>query len=651
MIEPAARSHVAATLVFCASLVLVVAQAPGWCVAVALAVTLWRLLVSTGRSRPIEFGRGRRFVFGAITALLVVAVLMTFHTLNGLAAGTALLTLMGALKLVEAKSRRDDAIVIGVALFLLLAAALASQAMWRVPLYVLALWGAGAAMALVAHPASSLTARGALRLGGRALLMAAPLGVACFLFFPRMAGQFWSLEGSGGATTGLSDEMSPGSIDRLVGDYEAVFRVRFLGPTPPAEARYWRGPVLNEFDGFTWRRGRFMYRGPVLEMRGERYDYRVTLEPTNRRWIFALDVADGAPRRDVYVAPHDRQLTAFQPLGDATTYQATSHRRARALTPLDRAGRRFETRLPPDRNPRALELARTLRAQSASDADYARRVLDWYRDNGLEYTLEPGATSIDSVDTVLFDTKRGFCGHFASSYAMLMRAVGIPARVVTGYLGGEYNPTGGYWIVRHSDAHAWTEVWLEPDGWTRIDPTAVVAPERLRSGVYDVLPDSQASAGVRLWRSSWMSRVARLWDGANQWWRENVLDFNLKAQFDLLKSLGIDSPDWTHLGWAFALGLLAWIAWVSLALRRSVARMRPDRIGRAWLRATRKLARVTPRAADEGPLAYAARVATARPDLAAPVQAIAQRYARLRYGAAARDDIAELERDVRRLSA
>jgi protein-glutamine gamma-glutamyltransferase len=651
MMAPAARSHLAATLVFGASLLLIVAQAPPWCVGIALVATIWRVLVSLGRFKALELGKGMRFAFGAITALFVVAVLMSFRTLNGLAAGTALLTLMGALKLIESKSRRDDAIVVGVALFLLLAAALASQSMWRMPLYLLTIWGAGAAMALVAHAESSLTTRAAFRLGARALLMAVPLGIACFLFFPRMAGQFWSLEAGASATTGLSEELSPGAIDKLVTEYDPVFRVRFLGPTPPPEARYWRGPVLNDFDGFTWRRGRANYTGPLVEPLGERYTYRVTLEPSNRRWIFALDVADRAPRRDVYVAPHDRQLTAFEPVRETTVYEATSHPATRALRPLSDLGRDFETRLPATRNPRALELARTLRAQVNGDAAYARRVLDWFRDNGLQYSLEPDPTSLDSVDSVLFDTKRGFCGHFASSYAMLMRAAGIPARVVTGYLGGEYNPAGGYWIIRQSDAHAWTEVWLESGGWTRIDPTAVVAPERLRSGVYDVLPASQASMDVRLWRNAWMNRVSRLWDGANQWWRENVLDFDLKAQFDLLRALGIDSPDWSHLGWAFAAGLLAWIAWVSLTLRRSVARLRPDRVGRAWLKATRKLAKVTPRAADEGPLAYAARVAAARPDLAAPVRSIAVRYATLRYGVAARGELEALERDVRRLAA
>jgi transglutaminase-like putative cysteine protease len=647
-----ARAHLAATLVFGASVLLVVTQAPAWCIGIAVVSAIWRVLVSIGRVAPFEFGKGMRFVFGAITALFVGAVLMSFRTLNGLAAGTALLTLMGALKLVESKTRRDDAIVVGVALFLLLAAALASQAMWRLPLYLLTIWGAGAAMALVAHPESALTSRAALRLAGRALLMALPLAVACFVFFPRVAGQFWSLPGGTAATSGLSDELSPGSIDKLVAEYDPAFRVHFAGPAPAPEARYWRGPVLHDFDGFTWRRGRAYYLGPELDLLGAAFSYRVTVEPSNRRWIFALDAVDRTPRGNFTMAVHDRQLTASEPINESLGYDASSHLQTRARTGLTALGRRFETQLPQGPNPRAIALARDMRAQSVDDAEYARRMLDWFRDNGLTYTLEPDPTSLDSVDSVLFDTKRGFCGHFASAYATLMRAAGVPARVVTGYLGGEYNPLGDYWIVRQSDAHAWTEVWLEPAGWTRIDPTAIVAPERLRSGVYDVLPDSQASASAALWRNAWMNRLSRLWDGSNQWWRENVLDFNLETQFDFLRALGIESPDWQHLGWAFAIGLLAWVAWVSLTLRRSVARLRPDRIGRAWLRATKKLSKVAPpRASDEGPLAYAARIAAARPDLAVSVQAIALRYARLRYGVAARADLEQLEGEVRRLAA
>src|SRR5688572_8043440 len=442
MVTAAARSSIAAALVFAAGALLVAGNAPLWGVAIGLASVAWRIF-TLGRAQSPKPRIGMRFLLGAVTALLVAAVALSFRTLNGLEAGTALLVVMGALKLVESRARRDDAIVIGVALFLLLAAALADQALWRIPLYLLAAWGACTAIALVAHGDSLLTTRAALRLSARALVMAIPLALACFAFFPRVAGHFWALQRDASGVTGLSDEMSPGSIDKIANEYDPVFRVGFDGTLPPRAALYWRGPVLNSFDGFTWRRERGrVYLPEPLERLGPAYRYHVTLEPTNQPWLFALDTVDEKPRRDMFLS-HDRQLSANMPVTSALSYDAVSHLETRSSAPLSTLGRRYETRLPPDRNPRALALAREIRARTTSDAEYSRAVLEWFRANGLEYTLEPGVTSIDSVDTTLFDSRRGFCGHFASAYATLMRAAGVPARIVTGYLGGEWNPVGG----------------------------------------------------------------------------------------------------------------------------------------------------------------------------------------------------------------
>ncbi|MEJ0087628.1 MAG: DUF3488 and transglutaminase-like domain-containing protein [Pseudomonadota bacterium] len=647
----AARAQVAATLVFMASVLFIAGHAPPWCTAIALLSVAWRLSIGFGWLQPPRGRRGARFLFGMLTALLVAAVLANFRTVNGLAAGTALLVVMGALKLIESRTRRDDGIVVGVSLFLLLAAALASQSLWRLPLYLLIVWGACAAIALIAYPGDALRTRTALRLSGRALAMSVPLAAACFLFFPRVAGQFWALERGAGATTGLSDEMSPGSISKLANEYDPAFRVRFAAGLPARAALYWRGPVLNSFDGFTWRRERArFYRAEPLEMLGDPVRYRVTLEPTWQPWLYALDTVDASPRRDVFMS-YDRQLSTMDRITDVVSYDAVSHLATRSSGELSTLGRRYETQLPDGRNPRTLALAREIRARTPDDAAYARAVLEWFRTNGLEYTLEPGTTTLDSVDTTLFDSKRGFCGHFASAFAMLMRSAGIPARVVTGYLGGEWNPAGGYLIVRQSDAHAWTEIWLEGRGWTRMDPTAVVAPERLQRGILDLFNDSLPVASV-FFRNTWLRQLNHLWDGANQWWQDQVVEFNLRAQFDLLRKLGVESPDWRHLGWAFALALLAWIAWVGLSLRRSVARLKPDRLARAWLRATRRLARVAPpRAAHEGPMDYARRVGALRPELGPRVEALAARYARLRFGPrAAKNEIAQFEREVRRLA-
>jgi transglutaminase-like putative cysteine protease len=653
MVSAAARSTTAATLVFVASVMLVAADAPAWCVAIALGAATWRILVARGTVAPMKRFIGVRFLLGAITAVLVLAVAASFRTLNGLAAGTALLLVMGALKLVESRSRRDEGIVIGVSLFLLLASSLATQSLVRVPFYLLVVWGACAAIAIVADRSGALAPRAALRLSARALAMSAPLAAACFLLFPRFAGQFWALQRGEQATTGLSDEMSPGSISKLANEYDPAFRVRFTGNPPPQSALYWRGPVLNDFDGFTWRRlPAKYYSEPRIDLLGEPVRYRITLEPTNQRWLFGLDTVASSPRRDISMAPHDRQLYMSMPITSVMSYDAVSNLATRKAGSLTDLGRRHETTLPLERNPRARALALDLRARTASDAAFARAVLAWFRDNGLEYTLEPGITTQDSVDTTLFDSKKGFCGHFASSYAMMMRAAGIPARVVTGYLGGEWNPVGGYIIVRQSDAHAWTEIWLDETGWTRIDPTAVVAPERLTRGIFDLLPESLPATSAFMHSSAFLNRLEHLWDGANQWWQERVVEFNVRAQLNLLRELGIDSPSWKHFAWGFAGALVLWIAWVTLTLRRGVARTKPDRIGRAWLRATRKLARIAPaRAPAEGPMEYAGRIAVHRPDLAARVDALASLYTRLRFGRdASHPDIVAFEREVRNLA-
>jgi transglutaminase-like putative cysteine protease len=647
-----ARGSIAATLVFAASVLLVIGSAPAWCVAIGLACALWRVLTLNGSLPRPAPRRGLRFALGAITALLVIAVAVRFRTLNGLAAGTALLVVMGALKVVESRTPRDDGIVIGVSLFLLLAAGLAGQSLLRAPLYLLALWGACAAIALLARGGSSLSTGAALRLSARTLAMSLPLALLCFAFFPRMTGQFWALQGPSGAVTGLTDEMSPGNIGKLATEYDPAFRATFTSAPPARSMLYWRGPVLDNFDGFTWRRERGRpYTAPRFLPIGDEVRYRITLEPSNQRWLFALDTVSASPRREVALT-HDHVLIAMDPVTSVTSYDAVSHLEMRPDRPLSERARGFQTRLPADRNPRARALALQLRARAGSDGEYARLVLDWFRTQGLEYSLEPGVTSIDSVDTTLFDSKLGFCGHFASAYANLMRAAGIPARVVTGYLGGEWNPVGSYYLVRQSEAHAWTEVWLDDRGWTRIDPTAVVAPERLERGVFELLAGSLPTTSTFVHNTPMLRGLLLAWDGVNQWWQANVVEYDLRTQLNLLRWLGIDSPGWQHLGWGFGLGLLAWVAWIALTLRRSVGSSRHDEISKLWLLANRKFARVAlPRQPSEGPMDYAARIGAARPDLAALALDIAQRYATVRFGANPGEaDIAAFRRAVNALN-
>jgi len=624
-------------------------RVPLWTAAAALLLIAWRLSSErTGARLPGTVAR-------ALLALVVVAVvLLRFHTLNGLAAGTALLMLMSALKLLETRTRRDQFVMVGAGLFLLLAACLDRQSLVRAPLYALQAWLCCSALAVVAS--AGFGGRAALRLAGRTLLLAVPLAVLLFLFFPRLPGAFWAIPRGGQALAGLSDTMSPGSITKLVANYDPAFRVQFTGRAPPPEERYWRGPVLHDFDGYTWRRTPAVFpRRQRLQYLGTTYRYRVALEPTRQRWWFALDTPAQSPDANVLLT-YDNQLLGSEPLTEPVSFDAVSYTRTRTLEPLGTFGRQQDTApLPPGMNPRSVALAQTLRQRAGSDADFVQATLEYLRAGGFEYTLTPEALGADPVDEFLFNTRAGFCGHYASAFVTLMRAANVPARVVTGYLGGEWNPIGGYFVVRQSDAHAWAEVWLEGRGWTRFDPTAVVAPERLHRGVFDLLPDALTTPERLLRSSAWLTRLLQRWDAANAWWSDHVVKFDYSAQLDLLGRFGIRSPDVRYLGWAFMLALLGWLALIAWHIGRSARPASPDTLARAYARLCRKLERIgPPRAPHQGPLSFAETVTARRPDLRGSVHALLARYAQLRYGPAApgtrAQDVEEFRRAVARLS-
>ncbi|MBS0579070.1 MAG: DUF3488 domain-containing transglutaminase family protein [Proteobacteria bacterium] len=632
---------------FAGGVLLHIDRMPAWAAGTALLLIGWRVWML--RARPWTPPVWVR----ALLALLVTAIVLArFHTLNGLSAGTTLLMLMAALKLLETRGPRDEVVLIAAALFLLLAACLDRQDLARTPLYALQTWLCCAALAGVAAP--TLSARESGRLALRTLLVAAPLAVALFVFFPRLPGSFWAIPREGQALTGLSDSMTPGGISRLIADYEPAFRVKFAGEPPPVAQRYWRGPVLHDFDGRTWtRRSWAQHPRPALQFLGTPVAYRVTLEPTQQRWWFALDLPARAPSPQVTLT-YDQQLLSAEPVSDAVSYEALSYLHARETGELSASARREDTLLPSGANPRSRALAQSLRAQAGSDAAFVQAALNYLAGGGFVYSLEPQPVGADMVDDLLFQTREGFCGHYASAFADLMRAAGIPARVVTGYLGGEWNPIGRYLVVRQSDAHAWTEVWLQGEGWTRVDPTAVVAPERLRRGMIDLMPQSFGASERLLHASPWMQQLLQRWDAANGWWTEKFVKFSFSTQLDLLARLGIRSPEARDLGWAFMAALLLWLAALGWHMGRNARAPRGDALARAYLRLCRKLSRAgAARAPHQGPRAFAAQIAAVRPQLVPHVQGLLERYTQLRYAPPGPDHAAavlEFRRAVARLS-
>lgn len=649
-----------AAIAYCGGLALNADRVPSWVPLIGLLFALWRWMAATRSLRlPATWARS------LVALVLVAGVLVRYHTLNGLTAGTALLILMGAVKLLETRTQRDQFIVVGASVFLLLAACLDRQSLIRAPLYLAQAWLCCTALAAVAYlptgsaasavPTVGFDNRAAMVLAARSLLLALPLALLLFAFFPRLPGAFWAIPHSSEAVTGLSDSMSPGSISELTSSYDVAFRAHFEGTLPPPEQRYWRGPVLHEFDGYTWRRsGLSLMPLQPLRYLGEGYRYRISLEPSQQRWWFSLDTPTGSPASKVFFT-YDYELVSAEPVTEATSYTLVSHTETRATGELPDAARRYETTLTGARNPQSRALAMKLRGESGTDAAFVVSVLSYFRTNRFQYTLTPPLLGRDSIDDFLFRTRLGFCGHYASAFVTLMRAGGVPARVVTGYLGGEWNPIGRYFLVHQSDAHSWAEVWLEGRGWTRIDPTAVVEPARLRRGILDILPNAVSAPARFVWSNHWISSILQRWDALNTWWNDRVVQFNYEDQLRLLRRLGFDSPGAAQLGWAFGAGLVGWLLWVAWQIGRSAPPARPDRLAKSYERLCRKMRKAgVGRQPHEGPLVFASEISRLRPDLLAHVQPLLLEYARLRYGPmSAADhagDVREFQRQVSRLT-
>jgi transglutaminase-like putative cysteine protease len=444
--------------------------------------------------------------------------------------------------------------------------------------------------------------------------------------------------------------MSPGAISQLSESDEPAFRVRFTGPGPSSGDLYWRGPVLHDFDGYTWRRDETPLRRVPLDHLGPAYAYRITLEPHRQRWWFALDTPIGAPRPDVEFTA-DYQLVGLRDVTQPVTYDARSTLQTRSREPLDAPARRQALRLPRGRNPRAVALGAQLRGRAPDDAHFVGDVMELFRRDGFVYSLTPPRLDLNSVDDFLFNTRTGFCGHYASAFVTLMRAGGVPARVVTGYQGGEWNPIGGYLIVRQSDAHAWAEVWIEQrGGWSRVDPTGVVAPDRLTRGFLGGLGDVATRSGGATRELGWITRGVLAWDTLNTWWKDRVIEFDLRKQLALLARLGFDDPGIDALRAMLLAGLVSWLGWIGLQLGRSRPAPPADALATAYRRLCARLARagLPSRPEHFGPLAYADLVTAARPELAARVRPLLHRYAALRFGPGSADGpaIDAFRRDV-----
>ncbi len=611
-----------------------------WWIIATIAVVggLRVLLALRGRDAPPR-------AVTALLALLAISMLaVKFRGFSGLAAGTALLTLTAGLKLLETRTRRDLCVIVLIIYFLALTALLANTSFLLLGYSLLIAWVTSASLLCTTTTAQDLRPRAGLTDGARLLLQALPIALVLWLFFPRFAEPLWHAPNpDNAATTGLSDTLSPGDITDLALSDDVAFRVHFRGAPPPAAERYWRGPVLYDFDGRTWRRrDAELIASPALEPQGPAYVYTITLEPHGHNWIYTLDWPSSWDLPRAFLTP-DYMLIQSSPVAQPLSVTATSHTHTASSDDLGAALRERDTRLPPGSNPRTRAFAVQLRAQHPEPLDYVAAVLEMFQTEQYFYTLVPPPLGADPVDEFLFDTKQGFCGHYASAFAVLMRAAGIPARVVTGYYGGTYNRYADYWLVRQSDAHAWVEVWIDGRGWTHVDPTSAIAPGRIDHSVRDA-ESASAALGMPLpGRLPWLRELRLRADALRELWRSRILGYNQDSQQRLLAHVRVPEPDVGKLVVVLAGALCLALAWLTWQVRREMRTPPTDAAARAFERLCAKLAGCgLGRGASEPAESFAARVAAARPDLAREVVALCRRYNELRYGRAARP--ADLER-------
>jgi len=632
---------------------------PVWISIGVAAACIWRALASVRQwNMP-----GRAFKFGLIV-LAILGVWLSFGRITGQEAGVALLTVMLGLKLTESRSRRDVMVLVMLMYFAVVTPFLFSQELWTVIYLIVAFLGVTACLIDANHPASGLPTRWLVR---RAALMAAqalPIMAVLFVLFPRIEGQLWGLPTDSGASasSGLAEDMAPGEIASLALSSEVAFRAEFHGATPDRSQMYWRGPVLRFFNGHQWTAG---YRPAALrdtpalvnQAGDARYRYTLTLEPTRQHWVLALDMADPtALPPDTRLTP-EFQVYARDPLNERKRFEMQSLVNYQAQPELDDNWRSVNLQWPADADPRTRALGQQWRQQAGTgtgaDRAIAEMAMAYIHDQPFYYTLNPPTLpGNNSVDRFLFDVRRGFCEHYASAFTLLMRAAGIPARVVLGYQGGDLNPFGGHWVIRQSDAHAWSEVWLPSQGWTRFDPTSAILASRIEANVVEANPltdgvDRRLNAGFLL-KALYRSEAA--WEWVNAGWNGFFLGYGPELQQKFLSHFGL--VDWHSMG--IALGLCITLLLVILGGYLSW-RSRPIRDADPALRAWNQIRdRLTKRGygprPGEGPRDYVHRLCEEDPQLKPALKPALSAYLSWRYANdASPEHLDTLRRSLRQL--
>jgi len=620
---------------------------PPWASVLCVALVLWRLYIAWH-----SLHLPPRWLLLMLSFTVVGGTFLNYGTIFARDSGVTLLAILTAMKLMEMYSQRDAMIVVFLGYFIVITNFLYSQTILTALYMLLAVLVITATLVGFNHTSERQKTIVQLRFASVLLVQSIPLMLILFVFFPRVQGPLWGLpQDTYSGISGLSNTMTPGSISQLILSDEVAFRVNFEGVIPKPDQLYWRGPVFWYFNGKNWLPGKKITRGSFKYERLEkRVQYTVTLEPHNNHWLFALDMPAMLPPEST--GSNDYQVLSRTPVRSRMRYKMASYLSYKVGLDADEKELYRALQLPPDTNiggnKRARALAASWRQDIDSDEAIMRKALSMFRNQKFYYTLLPPLLGDNQVDEFLFDTLQGFCEHYSSSFVFLMRSAGIPARVVTGYLGGKTNLVGNYMIVRQSDAHAWAEVWLKDRGWIRADPTASVSPERINSGIAAaVLYPDQLPMMART-EFEWLRSMRMSMDAIANSWNQWILGYNPTRQVEFLSRIGMKTPGWKSMTIALITGtgilMLILAATMLLQLRYHTY----DPVQEAYLKFCDKLAKKgIPRKPYEGARDYAERLAGLRPDISQTTNTISELYIALRYGTLEKKEaVQELQRRV-----
>lgn len=612
----------------------------------------WRVLLFRMQVRAPT-----RIEKGGLLLLTMGGIWLSRGSFIGLDAGAVLLLVTFALKLIEMHSRRDALVVIYLGFFAVVIAYLFEDGLLAALYSLLPVTALVAALIGLQQSALATRPLATLAVAAKLLLQAVPLMILLFLVFPRL-GPLWSLPQPGDqARTGLGESMAPGEIAQLSQSAERVFRVSFDGERPAQRDLYWRATTYERFDGARWSvdPDTAWSPEPAWTPSGPSLGYQIIMEPSGRPWLYGLDVAR-SDQRDVRLAS-DFHLQRRRPVDQALRYQVTSWPQAvREAGRLSASSQRRALQLPAGGEPRTRAWVAQLKARDPRPSALAEAILAYFRQQPFVYTLQPPTASVDAIDAFLFDNRRGFCAHYAGAMTFALRVAGIPARVVAGYQGGEFNAAGGYLLVQQFDAHAWVEFWLPERGWVSVDPTAQVAPTRIERGLQEALAAQGAAnefladnpfAANRYRNLAWLTSLRLGWDRINYGWQRWVLNYEGETQGELFKRLLGDSG-LQRLGLVLALLVLAVLGLMALLVLRPWQRIRDPLLAR-FAQFERLLARQgVVRQGGETAGAFARRAMQSLPAAQVEIAAFSEAFQAQRY-AGRPQDLAVLERALKRL--